>query len=236
MKRENGKTIDKKDTRKYYSAYDERYKTVHERGVRWSSNVCTPIVMEIINRCSINKNHNLLEIGCGEGRDSRILLEEGFNLLATDISKEAINYCKKTFSDYENCFSVLDCLSDSLDVKYDFIFGISVIHMLVVDEDRRGFYKFIYDHLCDDGFALICTMGDGITEMKSDINTAFDLQERNHESGKITVAATSCRMVSFPTFLDEIENANLKVVEKGITSSLPDFNNLMYAVVRKNSF
>ena len=92
---------------------------------------------------------------------------------------------------------------------------------------------FLYDHLQPDGLALICTMGDGSFERKSNIDTAFDVQERDHPSGKMMVAATSCRIVSFGTFEGELSDNHLKIVEKGITSSLPDFDSLMYAVVKK---
>jgi cyclopropane fatty-acyl-phospholipid synthase-like methyltransferase len=175
-----------------------------------------------------------LEIGCGEGRDSKAVLEYGYNLMATDISPEAIAYCQKRLPGFKNHFKVLDCLSDKLDSKFDFIFGIAVIHMLVLDEDRNGFYQFIHNHLSEGGIALICTMGDGEFETQSDITRAFTLQERDHESGKMIVAGTSCRRVSFSTFESEIKRNNLTAIEIGITSSLPDFNSLMYAVVTKS--
>lgn len=84
-----------KENRKYYEAYEDRYKTAHEKGVSWAQMKNTPIVMDIISRYHLHPEHSLLEIGCGEGRDSSIVLENGFNLMATDISPEAINYCKK---------------------------------------------------------------------------------------------------------------------------------------------
>ena len=96
--------------KKYYQAYDQRYKTVHEKGLSWSSDLCTPIVMETIHKYNITSNHQLLEIGCGEGRDSRVVLENGYDLMATDISNEAIQYCKQVISNYKNHFYVLDCL------------------------------------------------------------------------------------------------------------------------------
>lgn len=175
----------------------------------------------------------MLEIGCGEGRDSREVLENGYNLMATDISNEAISFCKKVMPEFEKNFSVLDCLSDRVDKLFDFIYGIAVVHMLVLDEDRNKFYQFIHDHLKEEGIALICTMGDGKVEMQSDISQAFDLKERDHESGKMVVTGTSCRMVSFKTFEEELTRNGLVVMEKGITSALPDFNSLMFAVVRK---
>ena len=218
--------------RKYYEAYDERYKTAHSNGVSWSSNTGTPIVMDIVEKYSIHKNDNILEIGCGEGRDSRVLLEKGFNLSATDISNEAISYCKTAMPTYADNFKILDCLSDTSTTIYGFIYGIAVIHMLVIDEDRDKFYDFIRRHLSEHGIALICTMGDGEVEMQTDVSSAFELQERNHESGKMMVAATTCRMVSFKTFEKEIHKNGLEIIEKGITSAFPDFDKLMYAVVK----
>ena len=135
------------DNKKYYAAYEERYKTAHQNGVSWSSDQCSPIVMEVIQKYNIEPEHCLLEIGCGEGRDSKTVLERGYNLMATDISNEAIQYCKSVMPNFEKHFSVLDCLSDNLDKTFDFIYGIAVIHMLVLDEDRDGFYQFIYRHL-----------------------------------------------------------------------------------------
>lgn len=221
------------DSRKYYEAYEERYRTVHDLGFSWENDVGTPIVMEVLDRYQIGKKHRLLEIGCGEGRDSGRVLERGFELTATDVSQEAIAYCKEQMPRYKNQFRVLDCLADELDETYDFIFSIAVIHMFVPDEDRNGFYRFIRSHLRSDGIALICTMGDGKTECRSDISTAFTLQERSHRSGKLMVAGTSCRMVSWDTWEKELAQNGLTLVEKGSTSAPPSFNDLMYAVVKK---
>ncbi|MBO4562723.1 MAG: hypothetical protein J5772_03840 [Clostridia bacterium] len=44
------------------------------------------------------------------------------------------------------------------------------------------------------------------------------------------VAATSCRMVSFRTFEEEIKRNGLMIIEKGLTSAPPEFDSLMYAV------
>lgn len=221
-----------KENRKYYEAYEERYKTAHEKGVSWAQMKDTPIVMDVIKRYNLRRSQTFLEIGCGEGRDAATVLEQGFHLLATDISPEAIRYCKEQMPDHEQNFMVLDCLSGDLDEKFDFIYAVAVVHMLVLDEDRTGFYQFIRRHLKPDGMALICSMGDGTYEMQSDIGTAFEIQEREHESGIMMVAGTSCRMVSFRTFENELESNGLKIIEKGITSALPNFSSFMYALVQ----
>ena len=219
--------------KKYYEAYNERYKTIHKKGFSWSSDIATPIVLKTIKKLNISKEDKLLEIGCGEGRDAKTILEQGYNLLATDISLEAIDYCKAMMLSFSNHFTVLDCLNDNSTGKYHFIFAVAVIHMLILDEDRQKFYKFICNHLDNDGSALICSMGDGKTEMKTEIDEAFSLKKREHPSGEIEVAATSCRMVSFETMEKEIKDAGLCIVDKGIISSLPDFDSLMFVVVKK---
>lgn len=219
--------------KKYYEAYDDRYKIAHAKGISWSSDRSSPIVLNTIEQYRLAQKHSILEIGCGEGRDAKALLDNGYKLLATDISEEAIAYCQKKMPSYKNSFEVLDCINDHYEGQYDFIYAIAVIHMLVLDDDRNAFYRFFYEHLTENGIALICTMGDGEEESQSDINDAFQLFERNHESGNITVTGTSCRKVSFTTFEKEITSNHLEIVEKGITSALPDFNSLMFAIVKK---
>lgn len=221
------------DTRKYYTAYDDRYKTAHARGVSWASDISTPIVLETVEKYHRSHAQHFLEIGCGEGRDARLLLRKGYNLVATDISAEAVTYCKEQLPQYADRFKILDCLSDKPNSTFDFIYAVAVVHMLVPDEDRNGFYRFIHDCLSPDGIALICTMGDGQFETQSDIAQAFTLQQRHHASGSMLVAGTSCRMVSFETFENEIARNDLLILEKGITGSLPEFDKLMYAVVQK---
>lgn len=220
---------------KYYEAYDDRYRQVHEKKLQWASDVPTPIVGQVMEHCSIGENAKLLELGCGEGRDAAALLVRGCQLTATDISPEAIRYCREKLPEYAEKFQILDCINGRLDEKFDFIYAVAVIHMLVDDMDRKAFYCFLREHLTDDGVALVCTMGDGSMERKSDISTAFDLQERTHgETGeKLLLAGTSCRMVTWDTFLGEIQQSGMKVVEYGLTSAEPDFPVMMYAVMRK---
>lgn len=107
--------------------------------------------------------------------------------------------------------------------------------MLVQDEDRQSFYEFIYNQLSESGIALICTIGDGMEERKTDISQAFSLQKRIHEAtGKeLFIAGTSCRVVSFDTLSKEITENNLTLLNSGITAIEPDFPTIMYAIIKK---
>jgi cyclopropane fatty-acyl-phospholipid synthase-like methyltransferase len=221
--------------RSYYEAYDDRYRQVHAKQLQWASDEPSAIVSEVMTRCGIVPNARMLELGCGEGRDAVALLRRGCNLTATDISPEAIRYCRERWPDIEDHFQVLDCIGGRLDEKFDFIYAVALIHMLVQEEHRAAFYRFLREHLKNDGIALVCTMGDGTLERRSDISAAFDLQERIHgQSGeKLLLAGTSCRMVTWDVFLNEIRENELTVLEHGLTEVPPDFPMMMYAVVKK---
>ena len=221
--------------RNYYEAYDDRYRQVHNENLQWASDRPSAIVSQVMERFQIGSSAWILEIGCGEGRDAGYLLEQGFDLLATDVSGEAVEYCKRKYARWADRFQVLDCLKDRLDTRFDFIYAVAVVHMLVEDGDRRGFYRFIRDHLTPDGAALICTMGDGTAEVRSNVDTAFQRQERTHQAtGRaLLLAGTSCRMVGFETFRRELAQNGLELLEDGRTAMEPDFSQMMYAVVRR---
>lgn len=224
-----------RSNRCYYKAYDERYKAIHKENLTWAAETPTPIVIEMLRKYHIAKDAPILEIGCGEGRDSIAVLKESYCLTASDVSSEAIRYCKAKFPAYQSCFQVIDACRDDPGQRFDFIFATSVLHMLVADADRNTFLKFFYDHLTPKGKALILTMGDGVAEFRSDPNTAYELQERTNNAvqAPVIVPNTSCAMVSFATLEKELAKAGLTVLESGITQSLPDFNSLMYAVVER---
>lgn len=220
--------------RKYYEAYDDRYRQIHQEGLQWFYDDPTPIVAEMICQYGIHEQHRILELGCGEGRDAYPLLRKGFTVLATDISPEAIAFAKNKWPEYANNFAVLDCVAGKTDGKFDVIYAVAVVHMLVEDDDRNRFYSFIRNHLNPNGIALICTMGDGELERQTDPTTAFQLQVRTHEqTGKmVRIANTSCRMVNFDTFRMELCRNGLSVIQEGITAALPDFPIMMYAIVK----
>lgn len=224
-----------KNMRAYYEAYDDRYRQVHGEDLQWFSDEPSGIVSEVIAQFSFNRTATMLELGCGEGRDAGHLLKLGYDVLATDVSPEAVSFCRKRYPHYSNRFAVLDCVLGGLDKRFDFIYAVAVVHMLVSDDDRNGFYRFIYSHLKENGVALVCTMGDGTVERQSDITTAFELQERMHEaSGRtLEIAGTSCRMVTFETFEEELKRNGFAVIQKGITAVEPDFPQMMYAVVKR---
>lgn len=184
----------------YYKAYEKRYKQVHKENMLWAPILNTPDVIKFIMDYKITKKDRMLDLGCGEGRDAIYLLDKGYNVLAIDYSKSAINICNKLSNNkYIKSFRSLDILEDILDEKFKYIYSIAVLHMFVLDEHRNKYFSFIRSHLEDDGRCLLCVIGNGKQNYKSDIKEAFTNTERTimNNNTKINVATTSCKIVDW---------------------------------------
>lgn len=223
--------------KEYYEAYEDRYKDAYDNNMLWEIKDFSKDVVKVIEDYNITKNNSILEVGCGEGRDLIHLLNMGYhNILGIDYSKTVIAKCNElTNNKYVNNFKSLDIMKDKLNKKYDFIYSVAVIHMFLKEEHRNLFYKFIYEHLNDTGIALVISMGDGTTTYKSNIDDAFKkvVRKNINTNKEIMVTSTSCNIVDFATFKEEIIRNNFKIIECYISSDIPNFDKCICAIISK---
>lgn len=223
--------------KEYYKAYEERYKTIHrEEKKAWAGDLPSHILKDVLERYNISKECKILEVGCGEGQNAIYLLQNGYNVHASDVSNEAVKWCKsaaKKAGVSADGFFVLDVLDNDMSEKFDFIYSVSTLHMLVKDEDRKKFLDFVYNHLTPNGVAFITIMGDGKFEKKTDYSKAYDVVDRPFGDRLVKVAETSCRMVSWEHFLKELEDSNLFVLKKYNSTKISGFENSMVVEVKR---
>lgn len=234
MKKHNN--LGNKETDVYYKAYEERYRQVYEKDYLWSTKEPTPEIFETIKKEHISKSDQILEIGCGEGRDAIFLLNKKYDVLALDYSKTVIEKCKNIFGEkFSHHFKQFDIITDTLDKKYDFIYSVAVIHMFIDSKHRNKFYKFVYEHLKENGIAFIVSMGDGKKNYSSDPNVAYNDVERTvmNNGERINVVATSCRMVDWDTFEKELNTNKLIIKKKWVSNDIPEFNTAMCVIVSR---
>lgn len=232
----DNKNIQNNIENNYYKAYEKRYKQVYNNNYLWTSRKNTDEVIDTIKSENIKKDAKILEIGCGEGRDAIFLLEKNYNVLAIDYSNTVIEKCNELSNyKYINNFKQFDIINDTLKNKFDFIYSIAVIHMFVSKKHREKFYDFIYNHLNQNGLSLIVAMGNGIKEYTSDITKSFEDTKRTviNNGKSINVAATSCKIVSWPTFEKELADSNLIIKKKWISNKIPEFDSSMCVLVSK---
>lgn len=220
----------------YYKAYDERYKICHSNNILWETPKPSLLIEEIIKEYNINKNSDILDLGCGEGRDAINLLDKGYNVTAIDYSCEAIRMCNKlTNNKYKAKFISLDIMKEKFDKKFNFIYSISLLHMFVTNDHRNMFYKFIKEHLNNDGICLVTVLGDGHKEYSSNIEDAFKIVDRLNINinDNIQVTNTSCRILNWDNLINEVEINGFIILKKWLSYDIPGFNESMCILIKK---
>ncbi len=206
---------------KYYTAYEERYKAIHEKNLTWFPKAATPEVEVWLDFYGANNQDAIGEVGCGEGRDVLNLVSRGYHVTGIDLSESAIKKCKLLEKELslsaEISWMVYDLVQndDLLVGQFDYIYTVATLHMLVEQSDRLRFLKNIKSMLKPDGKLLLVNKGDGETFFSTGTEKAFDLEERQHYQTceKIEVAATSFHSLKWEEHLDEFKNAGFKIVK-----------------------
>ncbi|MBL1140618.1 MAG: adenylyl-sulfate kinase [Proteobacteria bacterium] len=121
-----------------------KHKLDRGRGPHWNSyyeSNIAPIIPSSFAKSvasQLLKNQEILEIGCGNGRDAAFFASSGFNVTAIDRSESAIKYCREKYSNHSVCFyegMITDSSPHITNVKYDIIYSRFVIHAMPLEEE-----------------------------------------------------------------------------------------------------
>lgn len=206
--------------KKYYHAFDKRYRKVHAEGVLWFKETPTPELVNWLKEYQISLAEEILDLGCGEGRDALYLASLGYQVTAVDVSQAAIKKCREIARQKNLKVNWLRAdvleLSEKLSQKFKRVLAIGILQMLVADHHRQKFLKSLYSVLEAGGAGLLVNMGDGLHEEKEDPTRAFEEQERLHLKSKNSVkkvflAATASRTVNWPHHKAELASAGFRL-------------------------
>ena len=106
----------------------------------------------------LKTEQNILEIGCGNGRDSKFFSSKGHNVTGLDKSGAAINLCQSIYSDesIEFYFGAITDLAKTNKKQYDLIYSRFVIHAMSLNEELE-MLTISYKLLSKDGqFFIEC--------------------------------------------------------------------------------
>ena len=95
----------------------------------------SPFAEYVANKLSTQQN--ILEIGCGNGRDSKFFLSKGHHVTGLDKSAKAIELCKSLYSNepIEFFYGAITDIVKTNNKKYDLIYSRFVIHTMSMNEE-----------------------------------------------------------------------------------------------------
>ncbi len=148
--------------------WDERYKEGHE-ALPWDTGTPAPELTAYFSRVKESPKR-VLELGCGTGTNAIWMVQQGSQVVATDISPTAIEWAnnKAKSAGVSIEFKVSDiCNEIPVEPKsVDFVFDRGVFHVMAKDMKER-FVQIVHDSLTDGGMWL-CLAGSADQQRESD--------------------------------------------------------------------
>lgn len=81
-------------------SYDQKYLTVYESGAEfWEEPIATEALVRFLHEFDPTNKMKVVDMGCGEGRDSIFLAKKDFDVTAIDVSPSAIKRAHKWVKD-----------------------------------------------------------------------------------------------------------------------------------------
>lgn len=156
--------------------FEERYQT---GDTPWDhgmvdNNLIDVVAKNVISLCRV------LDIGCGSGENAIWLSQQGFDVVACDLSPTAIQKAKDKLqaAHAEVRFLVADFLSDPVpDAPFGFVFDRGCLHCMDDADQRRSFVEKVYGLLEEGGhwLSLIGNADEAKREMGPPQLTASEL-------------------------------------------------------------
>ncbi|MFC4075972.1 class I SAM-dependent methyltransferase [Salinithrix halophila] len=143
----------------YYYGYDERYRKVYEEGgTFWETEEPNPPVVWFEKQYGL-KGKKVLDLGCGEGRDSIFLAKRGVEVTGVDVSRAALDKAReRSRTEGVSCnFIERDVLylRNISANDYDFALNMGCLHMITDPKHRRKHLSRVHEILKPGGYFLL---------------------------------------------------------------------------------
>ncbi|MFB6578995.1 class I SAM-dependent methyltransferase [Streptomyces sp. NPDC056402] len=184
--------------RRHYFGYEDRYRTVYENGAQlWESEEPNASLLQMIDERPDVFSGQIIDLGCGEGRDSLYLLSQGHDVVSVDVSHSALARARERAAAANlnaSGFVERDVihLRGFDDNGFDLAMNMGCLHMLVEEEQRGRHISRVYDILRPGGHFIVdhCASewGKGFFSIPDYTEIAGDLVPGNVISRRIRVA------------------------------------------------
>ena len=144
-------------------AYQRRYAKVYEAGAHfWEEPAPTDELVMYVRQMHFPRGTNVIESGCGEGRDSIFLAKQGFEVAAVDVALSAVKRAKQRAA--EENVSIDFIVADATDLgrfpslTYDLAVSVGYLHMVINEKDRQKHLNETLRLLKLGGFYFSCNI------------------------------------------------------------------------------
>ncbi len=145
----------------YYFGYEDRYRTVYENGAElWESAEPNASLLGTLQKHPDVFAGRIIDLGCGEGRDSLYLLSQGHDVVSVDVSHSALGRARERAAAAglaASGFMERDIiyLRGFAENSFDLAMNMGCLHMLVNEDQRAGHIARVYDIVRPGGYFVV---------------------------------------------------------------------------------
>lgn len=151
----------------------------------------------------LSEGKSLIELGCGNGRDSIYFANHNLNVTAIDQIDEEIDYLNQKYGSDNIQFVARDFTNLKKDIKYDYIYSRFTLHSITEDREKKVF-EWIESQLNDNGLFLL--------EVRSINDPMFKQGEQISENENITTHYR--RYLDLNNTINSLKNCGLTILYK----------------------
>ena len=152
------------------------------KAVFWSDLQASPYLIKWLEENKQHaKNKKAIVIGCGVGDDAEALSDYGYEVIAFDISNEAIRLCKNRYPNTKVNYLVANLFDykESWLENFDLVYECNTIQILP-GEYRNKARKAISNLLCKNAHILVSCRSRKKNEKQDEIPLPLDFEEINN--------------------------------------------------------
>lgn len=145
----------------YYFGYEERYKKVYDIGADlWETGKPNKSLLKAFRKFPNIFKGKVIDLGCGEGRDTIFLYQQNIDIQGIDISHSAIEKAKEkigNFNEEKSIFSTGNVLylNRYEDDTFDLAMNMGCLHMINKNSDRLCHLQNVSRILKTGGYFLV---------------------------------------------------------------------------------
>ncbi len=234
----------------YYWGYDERYRTVYEAGAEtWETRAPNEAVEHLVREGTLAVGC-VLDLGCGEGRDSIFLAKHGFTVVGVDVSPAALSVARSLAEQARVRCDFLErdvvYLRNLPRPRFDAALNMGCLHMMPDAFSRTSHLRRVHEVLEPDGLFLVAhcreRWGEGFASVPNYAELGRLLPGQVTPRRVVTkdgerllsLRELPYRESSDDELADELERAGF-VVEKRLSHETYAFGSTVVLLCRKNA-
>ncbi len=235
----------------YYLGYEKRYAEVYNKGgTTWEATTPNQSLLNILNENpEFFTDKKVIDLGCGEGRDSIYLSSLGIDVVGVDISHSALNKARQLARTQNIKAKFVETnvlyLNGIPDNHYDTAINMGCLHMIVNPAERLSHLQnvhrilnsggiFIIDHCQENwGKGFFSLPGELYSREKLVVGNVIDRRIRTeHGEMNIPLEVIPYAEMKADALIDEVCSAGFES-KFGIISDTEAFGNSALVVFQK---